>query len=83
MFLIKYRAEFIFVFPVIIVLFVYYLHLGFQPASVAQKPEHLHRDWRLMVIVGVLLATTTLCAFIDLPIVERVIQSRFIAVQLK
>lgn len=82
-FLIKYRAEFIFVFPVIIVLFGYYLHLGFQPASVAQKPEHLHRDWRLMAIVGVLVATATACTFIDLPLIERVIQSRFVTLQFK
>lgn len=80
-FLIKYRAELIFVFPVIIVLFGYYLHLGFQPASVAQKPEHLHRDWRLMMIVGVLIATTVACTFVDLPIVEHLIQSRFMALQ--
>lgn len=80
-FLIKYRAEFIFVFPVIIVLFVYYLHLGFQPASVAQKPEHLYRDRRLMAIVGVLVASAIACAFIDIPLVERVIQSRFVTLQ--
>lgn len=80
-FLIKYRVEFIFIFPVIILLFGYYLHLGFQPASVAQKPEHLHRDWRLMAIVGVLVATATACTFIDLPFVERVIQSRFMMLQ--
>ena len=80
-FLIKYRAEFIFIFPVIIVLFGYYLHLGFQPASVAQKPEHLHRDWRLMALVGVLVAVATACTFVDFPLVERVIQSRFVTLQ--
>lgn len=77
-FLIKYRAEFIFTFPVIIVLFAYYLHLGLQPVSVAQKPEHLHRDGRLMLIVTVLIITAVACAFIDLPLVERIIQSRFV-----
>lgn len=82
-FLIKYRAEFIFVFPVIIVLFAYYLHLGFQPASVAQKPEHLHRDWRLMAIVGVLVVSAIACTFIDIPLIESVIQSRFVTLKLE
>lgn len=77
-FLIKYRAEFIFTFPVIIVLFAYYLHLGLKPVSVAQKPEHLHNDGRLMFIVLLLVVVSVACAFIDLPQVERIIQSRFV-----
>jgi 4-hydroxybenzoate polyprenyltransferase len=80
-FLIKYRAEFIFTFPVIIVLFAYYLHLGMQSVSVAQKPEHLHRDWNLILIVAVLVVAAVVCAFVDLPLVERVIQSRFVDLQ--
>lgn len=82
-FLIKYRAEFIFIFPLIILLFGYYLHLGFQPNSVAQKPEHLYRDLRLIAIVGTLVAAAIACAFIDIPFVERVIQSRFVTLQLE
>ena len=77
-FLIKYRAEFIVTFPIIVILFAYYLHLGFQPASVAQKPEHLHRDWRLMVIVSLLAVAIAASALIDLPIIERIVQSRFV-----
>lgn len=76
-FLIKYRTEFVFVFPIIVILFAYYLHLSFQPDSIAQKPEHLHRDWRLMLIITVLIVAVAVLAFADLPVVERIIQSRF------
>lgn len=79
-FLIKYRAEFIFTFPVIIVLFSYYLHLGFQSNSVAQKPELLHRDKRLIVIIAVLIMVASVNAFIDLPAIERIIRSRFVEI---
>ena len=81
-FLVKYRAELIFIFPVMIVLFSYYLHLAMQPVSIAQKPETLHKDWRLMVIVVTLVAFAALFAFIDIPLVERLIQSRFVGLNL-
>lgn len=82
-FLIKYRAEFIITFPLIILLFAYYLHLGMQPSSVAQKPEKLHRDGRLMAIVAALIASFIACVFVDLPLVEKVIQSRFVEIRIE
>jgi decaprenyl-phosphate phosphoribosyltransferase len=78
-FLIKYRAEFIFTFPLIILLFGYYLHLGLQPVSVAQRPENLHRDGKLMAIVAALAAVTLFVAFVDIPVIETITQSRFVA----
>jgi decaprenyl-phosphate phosphoribosyltransferase len=81
-FLVKYRAELIFTFPVIIVLFNYYLYLAMQPFSIVQKPEALHKDWRLIVIVVTLMASLTLFSFIDIPLAERLIQSRFIGLHL-
>ncbi len=77
-FLIKYRAEFVFTFPLIVVLFGYYLYLGLQPSSVAQKPEKPHRDGKLIAILAALVVVTVFFAFVDMPAVERVIQSSFV-----
>jgi hypothetical protein len=75
-FLIKYRAEFVFTLPLITLLFGYYLHLGLQTDSVAQKPEYLHRDGVLISIVMALIIITTMCAFADFPLVEKILQSK-------
>jgi decaprenyl-phosphate phosphoribosyltransferase len=77
-FLIKYRAEFVLTFPLIVLLFGYYLYLGLQPISVAQKPEKLHRDGKLILIVLALCTVTAVFAFVDLPGVERITQSSFV-----
>jgi decaprenyl-phosphate phosphoribosyltransferase len=81
-FLVKYRAELILSFPIIVALFGYYLHLAMQPLSFAQKPELLHRDWRLMGLAFALVLTITLLAFVDLPFVEHIVQSRFVGLQI-
>ncbi|MBU6234371.1 MAG: UbiA family prenyltransferase [Alphaproteobacteria bacterium] len=81
-FLIKYRSEFIFTFPLIIILFGYYLHLGLQPLSVAQKPEKLHRDWKLVTLVALLVISSVYCVFVDIPFIEQLAQSKFVEINL-
>lgn len=80
-FLIKYRAEFVFTFPIIVLLFGYYLHLGLQTHSAAQKPEHLHRDWVLIAIVTALVVVSVVCTFADFPSIEKILQSRSLTFQ--
>lgn len=81
-FLIKYRTEFIVTFPIIILLFAYYLHLGLQPMSIAQKPEKLHKDWKLLLIIAFLIITSGLMAFIDIPPLDRITHSKFVEIHL-
>ena len=77
-FLIKYRSEFVFTFPLIVLLFGYYLYLGLQPMSVAQKPEKLHKDWKLIMIVLALIVSAVFLSFVDIPIIDRITQSSFV-----
>lgn len=81
-FLIKYREEYVLSFPLIALLFAYYLHLGLQPASVAQRPETLHKDRGLVIIVVGLSMTLALLSFIDLPSVRQFVQSTFLEIRL-
>ena len=74
-FLIKYRNEYLFVFPIIAVLFTYYLLIGLHDASIAQNPQKLHRDKGLILIVTVLIVSLVIFTYIDLPIAQFMIES--------
>ncbi|MGM4906237.1 UbiA family prenyltransferase [Tardiphaga sp. 866_E4_N2_1] len=76
-FLIKYREEYIISFPLIALLFGYYLHLGLKPSSVAQKPETLHKDPILVSIMILLLSLMAALSFINIPMLEQLLQSTF------
>ncbi len=54
-----------------------------QPISVAQKPETMHRDWRLICIVVALAGAICVLALVDLPLVEQIVQSRFVVLNLE
>ncbi|MCF8482131.1 MAG: UbiA prenyltransferase family protein [Rhodospirillum sp.] len=81
-FLIKYRTEYLLSFPLFAILFAYYLHLALKPASIAQRPERLHRDRGLIVILVFLTATLTLLSFIDIPLLEQAASSHFLQLRL-
>lgn len=66
-FLIKYRIEYVLAFPFIIILFAHYLGLSMRSGSVAQKPEKLFREKRLMVISASTVVALVLLSFVDLP----------------
>jgi len=66
-FLIKYRIEYVLAFPFIIILFAHYLGLSMRSGSVAQKPEKLFREKRLMVISATTVVALVLLSFVDLP----------------
>jgi 4-hydroxybenzoate polyprenyltransferase len=77
-FLIKYRYEFILSIPIFILLFAYYLYAGMKPNSIAQKPEKLYKDKNIVIFTFLLAATFVLCSFVDMPIIEYLIKSKFI-----
>jgi len=82
-FLVKYRTELILIFPFFTLLFAYYLFMAMQKASAAQRPEKLHHDKMLIVILLLLTAGFTILFFIDIPLLEKIIMSRFTDVNLQ
>lgn len=72
-FLIKHRHEFLFVFPVIASLFAYYLSISLRKVSLAQTPEKLYKDKRLVILVILLVVLMIAFSFIDIPFAEKLI----------
>jgi 4-hydroxybenzoate polyprenyltransferase len=77
-FLVKYREEYILSLPLIALLFGYYLHLGLKPSSVAQRPETLHKDRGLVLIVVCLVGLMAALSLVNVPFLERLVQSTFL-----
>lgn len=69
-FLIKYRIEYVLAFPFIVALFVHYLRLSLASGSVAQKPEKLFRERKLMVLSGAAFGVLIALTLIDIPLLE-------------
>ncbi len=66
-FLVKYRIEYVLAFPFIILLFAHYLSLSMRSGSVAQKPEKLFREKRLMLISALTVLALVVLSFVDIP----------------
>jgi 4-hydroxybenzoate polyprenyltransferase len=79
-FLLKYRAEYILLFPLLCVLFAIYMRIGYSNDSAAQAPEKLFKQPLLLglaaAIVGLFLALT----FIDIPALRAFTEPYFITV---
>jgi decaprenyl-phosphate phosphoribosyltransferase len=66
-FLIKYRAEYVVLFPLLALLFTYYLRLGLREKSLAQAPEKLLRDRTLVFLLILLWVTFVTASLVDVP----------------
>ncbi len=66
-FLVKHKIEFLISLPFFCILFVWYLHIGFQADSVSQTPEKLHRQRTFMMFVILLGVVTQMLFFIEIP----------------
>jgi 4-hydroxybenzoate polyprenyltransferase len=66
-FLVKYRIEYVVAMPLVAALFALYLELAMRPGSVAQKPEKLFAERRLMALSLVVVAALVALTFIDIP----------------
>ena len=80
-FLIKYRIEYVMAFPFIIILFAHYLDLSMRSGSVAQKPEKLFREKRLMGISMATVLVLVVLSFVDLPILHGLSEPHFLMVE--
>lgn len=77
-FLIKYRIEYLLAFPFLVLLFAHYLALSMRSGSVAQKPEKLFREKRLMAISAATVAALAILSFVDIPVLQRFGEPHFI-----
>ena len=69
-FLIKYRVEYLLIFPFISLLFTYYFILGLKPDSPVQYPERLYLENKLGLCVILVFTAFVLLTFFDLPIIH-------------
>jgi decaprenyl-phosphate phosphoribosyltransferase len=69
-FLVKYRIEFLLIFPFLALLFSWYLAIGLRPESPAQTPEKLHGEHLFMLFVVALCALIALLLLIDIPVLQ-------------
>jgi 4-hydroxybenzoate polyprenyltransferase len=79
-FLIKYRIEYILVFPCITGLFAVYLWLATRPGSVAQRPERLFHSRRLTAMLSATVIAFIVGTFVDMPFLSYFTSSSFIHV---
>ncbi|MBF0591907.1 MAG: UbiA prenyltransferase family protein [Nitrospirae bacterium] len=71
-FLIKYRIEFIMSFPLFAALFTWYLKIGLQDDSPAQRPQKLFTQVWFMAFVGLLAVSVMVLFFLDIPLLHTI-----------
>jgi 4-hydroxybenzoate polyprenyltransferase len=81
-FLIKYRVEYVLAMPVIAALFAQYLALSLKGDSVAQRPEKLFHEKRLMATVIATVVILIFLTFVKIPFVETLSTQHFIELSL-
>ena len=79
-FLIKYRVEYVLLFPCVVMLFAVYYALALTPDSVARKPEKLFRARSVIATATLTAAVFALATLVDMPVLEVLSSQRFIEV---
>jgi decaprenyl-phosphate phosphoribosyltransferase len=69
-FLLKYRIEFVVSFPMIALMFAWYLAIGMQPESIAQTPEHLYRQKGFLALIGSIVMLFAVLLLVDIPLLH-------------
>jgi len=82
-FLVKYRIEYLVAGPFIVALFAHYLALSMRSGSVAQKPEKLFRERRLMGIAAATVIALAVLSFVRIPALQGFTEPHFITVEHK
>lgn len=80
-FLVKYRIEYVLASPLVIAMFAHYLALSMRSGSVAQKPEKLFREKRLMALTALTVMTLTALSFIQLPRLQRLSEPHYLLLE--
>lgn len=66
-FLARYRIELILATPIVAYAMAYYMHLGFKPDSPVQRPEHLFKSHKLVLLIALAFITCIVLMAIDIP----------------
>jgi len=66
-FIMRYRMEMIFAFPLIALLMAVYFNLAFAKDSPVQNPEKLYREPRVMALLGLCCTVLVLTSFVEMP----------------
>jgi len=74
-FIMRYRLELIFTFPVIALLMAVYFDLAFEPNSAVQNPEKLFREPRLMVLLAICITLLIFLLSVKMPWLEQYFQN--------
>ncbi len=77
-FLVKYRIEYLVACPFVIALFAHYLSLSLRAGSVAQKPEKLFREKRLMMISGMTVLALIGLSFVQIPRLQSLAEPHYL-----
>jgi 4-hydroxybenzoate polyprenyltransferase len=78
-FLIKYRIEYVLVFPCIVCLFAVYYRLALTTDSAARSPEKLYRAKGLIAVTLLTVGVFILATFVDVPQIDTLTEQQFIA----
>ncbi|WP_128255564.1 UbiA family prenyltransferase [Falsirhodobacter deserti] len=82
-FLIKYKVEYVLVFPVLSFLFAEYFVLALKENSVARKPEHLFKARRMMVLVALMIVLFIFASVVDIPLLGTLTDQHFIEIPVR
>lgn len=66
-FLIKYRVEFLLIFPFLALLFTWYLAIAMKIHSIAKDPEKLYREPGFMLFIGFIVVLAVFTYNVDIP----------------
>ena len=70
-FMVKYKAEFLLVIPLVAILFGWYLHIGASKDSVVQTPEKLYQERGIWYFIGFILLVAIASFYIEIPVLSR------------
>jgi len=80
-FMVKYRIEYLVACPFVIAMFAHYLALSLRNGAVAQKPEKLFREKRLMAISALTLVAVVTLSFVNLPRLKALTEPHYLKLE--
>lgn len=79
-FLIKYRIEFLIMFPFLVLLFTWYLWYGLRQDAVTENPEELYKKKYFIIYTGLLSVLIVFLFVVDIPALSVFLEQSFIQV---
>ena len=75
-FLIKYRTEYLLLYPLIVAIFAYYLHLTLANDSIVQTPEKLFKNFGLISLLIITSISFIALSYIDISFISKALNLR-------